>query len=618
MSDYNTSDYYWWKSNDPEKAIFAYMGFLDQKQSNIQLENIKHMRLYGNYDYDNMLVTNSYLAEPSYSTLNRITLNIVQSMVDTAVSKITKNKPKPYFLTDAGDFTLQRKAEKLTKFAEGQFYSTKMYSLMPRVFTDAAIFGTGCLKIFTEGSEIKAERVFIDEIKVDTIESIYGEPRQMHQVKWIHKDVLAAKFPSKKGLIESAANPTNNQGLIKGANGDMVKVIESWKLPSNEQKKDGKHIISISTTTLIEEEYCKCYFPFVFVRWNNRPLGFWGQGIAEQLTGLQLEINKILKTIQVSMHLVSVPKLFVEASSKIMSSQLDNKIGSIIKYAGTKPEFGQLGQIPTELFSQLDRLYQRAFEIVGISQLSAQSQKPSGLNSGKAMRTYSEIETERFLDCGKRYEQAFLDATEIMIDYAKDIAEQTDNYSVNVPGSSFMSTIKWEEVSMDEDKYMMQIFPTSALSSTPSARLAEVQELMQAGLVSKEDGMKLLDFPDLKSYYNMTNSGVEDIERQIELMVDKQEYQTPEPFQNLQYGIKKMQQAYLMYRAQNAPEETLELFRQWISDANDLLQPPAPPAPPMTPALQQMDQAAGPVIGTETAMGSPGSAPVSDLMPVKV
>ena len=618
MSELSTADYYWWKSQDPERAIFAYMSYLDSKQSNIQLDNIKNMRLYGNYDYDNMLFTNAYLAEPSYSTLNRITLNIVQSMVDTAVSKITKNKPKPYFLTDAGDFTLQRKAEKLTKFAEGQFYSTKMYQLMPRAFTDAAIFGTGCVKIYKEGSEIKAERVFIDEIKVDTTEAIYGEPRQMHQVKWIHKDVLAAKFPSKKGLIETAANPVNAAGTIKGANGDMVKVIESWKLPSGPDKKDGKHVISISSTDLIKEDYDKCFFPFVFVRWNVRPLGFWGQGIAEQLTGLQLEINKILKTIQVSMHLVSVPKLFVEASSKVMSSQLDNKIGSIIKYAGTKPEFGQLGAIPSELFSQLDRLYQRAFEIIGISQMSAQSTKPSGLNSGKAMRTYNEIETERFLDCGKRYEQAFLDATEIMLEYAKDIAEETDNYSVNVPGRSFMSTIKWSDVSMEEDKYMMQIFPTSALSSTPSARLAEVQELMQAGLVSKEDGMKLLDFPDLKSYYNMTNSGVEDIERQIELMVDKQEYQTPEPFQNLQYGIKKMQQAYLMYRSQNAPEETLELFRQWISDANELLQPPAPPPVPGTPAMQQLEQAAGPIVGEPTAMGAPGSAPVSDLMPVKI
>jgi len=206
-----------------------------------------------------------------------------------------------------------------------------------------------------------------------------------------------------------------------------------------------------------------------------------------------------------------------------------------------------------------------------------------------------------------------------MLDYAKDIAEETKNYSVKVPGASFMSTIEWKDVDMDEDKYMMQIFPTSALSSTPSARLSEVQELMQAGLVSKEDGMKLLDFPDLKSYYNMTNSGVEDIERQIELMVDKGEYQTPEPFQNLAYGVKKMQQAYLMYRSQGAPEETLELFRMWMSDANELMNPaPQEPLTPVTPALQQAEGAVGPGIvnGDPTAMGQPGQAPVSPLMPV--
>ena len=51
-----------------------------------------------------------------------------------------------------------------------------------------------------------------------------------------------------------------------------------------------------------------------------RPVGFFGQGLAEQLQGLQLEINKTLRTIQVSMHLVSVPKQLVEASSKLVSS----------------------------------------------------------------------------------------------------------------------------------------------------------------------------------------------------------------------------------------------------------------------------------------------------------
>jgi hypothetical protein len=617
----NNAHYYWWKEkSEPYKFIFPYVKQLNQKQSQVQDDNVKHMRLYGNHEYSGLSLYNYMRAENAYSVQNRVTLNIIQSMVDTAVSKITKNKPKPYFLTDDGDFSLKRKAEKLTKFAEGQFYATKLYEIMPRVFSDACIFGTGCVKIYREGTKILAERVFIDEIKVDANESIYGKPRQMHQVKWIHKDVLKGCYPKYKGSIDAAVDENNPSSDPTSRNGDMIMVIESWHLPSSETSKDGRHTICINNEVLNDDQtWDKPYFPFVFSRWSERPLGFWGQGISEQLTGIQIEINKLLRTIQVSMHLVSVPKLMVEASSKIMSTHLNNKIGGIIKYAGTKPEWGSLGSIPQELFSQLDRLYSRSFEIIGLSQLSAQSTKPAGLNSGKAMRTYNEIETERFMAVAKRYEQTFLDATEIMINYAKDIAEETNNYEVKVPGSTFLKTIKWEDVSMEEDQYMMQIFPTSALSSTPSARLAEVQELMQAGLVSKEDGMKLLDFPDLKSYYNMTNSGVEDIERQIELMVDKMDYEAPEPFQNLAYGIKKMQQAYLMYKSQAAPEELLELFRQWMSDANELLVTASQPPQPMqgvTPALQQVEGAVGPDMMAPT--GSPGSAPTAELLPQKV
>ena len=53
-------------------------------------------------------------------------------------------------------------------------------------------------------------------------------------------------------------------------------------------------------------------------------------------------------------------------------------------------------KISQDLFMHLDRLYNRSFEIAGISQLSAQSSKPSGLDSGRALREFSDIESERF------------------------------------------------------------------------------------------------------------------------------------------------------------------------------------------------------------------------------
>ena len=618
MSDSNSQ---WFKKKSKAfEPVFAYIRKLDTNQANIQADNVRNMRLYGNQDYTGLGMTKT-ITDVSYNVQNRVTLNIVQSMIDTAVSKITKMRPRPYFLTDDGDFTLKRKAEKLTKFAEGQFYSTNFYETATQTYVDACIFGTGAIKIFIEDNKIKAERVFIDEIKVDEKEAYYGKPRQMHHTKWVHKDVLKAAWPAKASVIDFAASASDIPDLDKHRNGDMLLTIESWRLPSKSGAKDGRHTITIATADLENESYEKDYFPFVFFKWNTRPLGFFGQGIAEQLTGLQVEINKILRTIQVSMHLVSVPKLFLEASSKIVKSHLNNQIGGIIEYAGTKPDFGSMGQVPPELFTHLERLYNRAYEIIGISQLSSQSSKPSGLNSGKALRTFADIETERFQATAKRYEQGFLDATRIMIDLAKDLAEQTGNYEVKVPGAGFLKTIKWDDVNLEEDQYMLQIYPTNALSQTPSARLQEVQELMQAGLISKEDSMKLLDFPDLKSTYSMINAGVEDIERQIELMVDTGEYQTPEPFQNLKYGIVKMQQAYLKYRSEGAPEDLLENFRQWMSDDNNLMNQAAAEAQQAQANASAQAGAPMPPPGMPPEGGAPLAAPAappaSDLMPLE-
>lgn len=574
MIDYNTK--YWWKEdeNNMHNAIFTYVNTIENKQSYKESLNLRHLRLYGNSESLSNSGYRYFRNEPSSALQHSVTLNIVQSMVDTVTSKITKNRPKLSFLTNGGDYTLQNRARKLSKFISGQFQQSKYYKKSTQAFRDACILGTGAVKIYRNGTEVCAERVFIPELTVDDNESIYGEPRQLHQTKYINKDVLIGMFPEhEEYIVALVSNPSvlgANQSFDPSSN--MIKVIESWHLPSSSEAEDGLHCISIANKTLMSEPWTKKYFPFVFLRWQERPIGFFGQGISEQLTGLQLEINKILRTIQIAMHLVSVPKLLVDAASKVVPAHLNNKIGGIIKYYGKAPTYAALGSIPSELFMQLDRLYTRAFEVVGVSQLSAQSTKPAGLNSGKALRTYNDLESERFLEVSYRYEQSFIEAAEIFIDLAKDINESLGGkYEVNSASSKFLDTIKWEDVDMDSSKYSMQIFPMAALSGTPADRLSDVQELLAAGFISKEDGMKLLDFPDLEQFYKFNNAGSVDIDKAIELIVEDGVYQTPEPYQNLALGIQKMQQAYLHYRTSGLSESSLELFRRWMEDATVLI-----------------------------------------------
>lgn len=616
MSNLESQNYYWWKQPDDQlyKSVSQYMKYLNTEQSYRQSDNVKHMRLYGNLELLSLRTFQFIRSENSAASQARVTLNIVQSMIDTVVSKLTKSTPKPTFLTAGGDWTIQRKAKKLTKFVEGQYDATKFYAKRAQAIMDSCIFGTGGLKFFKKDGEIHIERIFIDEIVIDDREAVYGEPRQMHQKKYIHKDVLKEMFPKYAVQIEAAGSGEASQYATNSfdRSTNMLLVVESWHLKSGPNADDGKHAITINTKTLFSESYEKNYFPFVFWRWGLRPLGFFGQGLSEQLSGLQLEINKILRTIQVSMHLVSIPKLLVEASSKVVSAHLNNKIGGIIKYAGTAPQYAPLGGIPTELFSHLDRLYQRAYEIAGISQLSANAQKPAGLDSGKALREYNDIESERFMSVGKRDEEAVMEASKILVDIAKDLDEELKDeggYKVKIKNRKNLDIIKWSEVDLDEDKYIMQVFPTSALSTSPAGRLQDVQELLQAGFIGKEDGMKLLDFPDLEQFYNFNNAGLEDIERAIECIIDKGQYETPEPYQNLQLGITKMQQAYLLYRADGAPDDRLDLFRRWIEDAAQLLQ-----------KAQQPQLAPGvPTEGIATPaapIAQPEAQPTSDLLPV--
>jgi len=578
----------WWKSEKKQihENVFAYVSHLDRDQGYKSADNLRNLRLYGNYEMAG-LDSQSYTRSESSTNINhRVTLNIVQSMIDTVVSKMAKNKPKPTFLTDGGDWGLQQKAKKLTKFCEGTFSATDYYKKALDAMKDACIFGTGAVKFYKEDGNIKCERVFIEELKTDDQEAFYSNPRQIHQVKHVHKSVLLEMFPGEEFYIEQANDsPDNMHSAGKQKLENIIKVIESWHLPSGSSASDGIHSISIANRTLFSESYEKSYFPFVFFRWSERPIGFWGSGIAEALTGLQLEINKLLRTIQVSMHLCSIPKIFVEASSKVVTAHLNNKIGGIIKYAGTMPKYEALGSVPQELFTHLDRLYERAYEIIGISMLSARSEKPGGLESGKALREFNDIESERFMEVGQNYERSFIQASKIIVDMAKDIYQDDENFSVKVKGKKFIETIKWSEVDMAEDKYLMDVFPTSSLSNTPAGRLQDVQELLTAGFITKEDGMKLLDFPDLESTMSLLNAGVEDIERMIELMIDKGQYETPEPYQNLEMGIKKCQQAYLKFKSQGAPDSRLELLRRWMEDAQGLLMKavegvnPAPPMP---------------------------------------
>lgn len=583
----------WWLLDDYEmsQAIVSTVTSMANADAKRQTQYQISARLYGNSNIMGINGLSFSKIQSTQATLkDRVSYNVIQSCVDTLVSKLTKNKPKPAFLTAGGSWKLHRQAKQLDKFIDGIFYENDLYHLTVQCLKDALVFGDGIIHVFEDHGRCKMERVIPSEIYVDQMESFYGYPRQIHRVKNVDRGVLMSLYPEHKGIIASADSARIDiTGTFQNV-ADQVTVCESWHLPSAPGASDGLHAIAIDRAILFKEKYEKSYFPFARFSWSERLYGFWGQGLAEQLQNLQLEINKILWVIQRSMHMAGSFKIFLEHGSKVITEHLSNDIGVIVNYTGTPPQYVTPPIVPPEVYSHLQTLKTQAFEQAGISMLSATSQKPSGLNSGAALREYNDIETERFMSAGHEYERFFINISKLAVETVKDIFEREKAYEVKIPGKQYLETINWKDVKLEDDEYFLKIFPVSKLPSDPAGQLQTITEFMQAGFITPRAARRLLDFPDLERAEDLANAQEDYLTKKIEEMVDSGTVYHPEPDDDLALA-KQMGLQYLAYAKLNdATEAHLQVLRDFVTECDEMIQMSQPPAPmpqlaPQAPAV---------------------------------
>lgn len=600
---------YWWKEESDigiaqsvQSVVSTIMEFDGRRQTQYQIS----ARLYGNTDLMgvNGLTFSKVAGNQQNGMRDRISYNVVQSAIDTITAKIAKNKPKPLFLTSGGDYKMQRRAKKLTKFIDGVFYDNDIRRLGPSAFRRAAVNGDGFVHVYGKDGKVCYEEVFNSELLVDWLDGMHGNPRQMHRLKNVDRAVAVDMFSEHRAAIVNADEVgTDLSGAYQHVS-DQVLLVESWHLPSGEDATDGLHVITCGDAVLFKEKWDKPRFPFARMRWCPRMTGYFSQGLAEQIQNIQLEVNKLLWVIQRSMHLAGTFKIFVENSSKIVKEHLSNDIGAIISYTGQQPSYLVPPIVPPEIYSHLLTLKNAAYEQAGISQLSAASQKPAGLNSGKALREYNDIESERFMTIGHLYEDFHMDLADLSVMVAKDLYQEDKKLTVKVPGKRFIETIEWKDVDMEDDSYILKAFPVSSLPSDPEGRLQTVQEYMQAGLYSPRVAKRLLDFPDLEAVDDRQDAEEEYLEKILEKIAEDGEYTSPGPDDNLDLAKELVLEYIAQGKRDNLDDEKLEMLRTFNDQIEVLklkMQPPpmpgampgAPMAAPAPPPVSDMVQNVG-------------------------
>ena len=268
-----------------------------------------------------------------------------------------------------------------------------------------------------------------------------------------------------------------------------------------------------------------------------------------------------------------MPRVFVEKGSGIPKTSFNNDIGAICEYKGTRPEFVVAPCIAPEIYAQLQRLIEYAYEQEGISQLSAASQKPSGLDSGEAIRSYDDIQSDRFAALQKRYQNFYQDLAYLIIDQAVDIAIRTGKYETVYPNKNGTKEIELPAFKrLQADPFVVQCYDTSSLPKEPAGRLQKVGEMMQTQLITPQEGRRLLDFPDIQQIDNLANAGEERILKILDEIVEDGKYTPPDAFVDIQLAMQLTVQYYNKYVPFKLEEKRAEMLRNFFAQLQDTKQ----------------------------------------------
>lgn len=605
--------YPFWEEKDSDKAaalLLTSAAYLKEGQAYRYRQAAIYARLYGNQSLYSFAGNNISKMDQTYGLpQERPTFNLIQSVTDTLVSRLSQSRPQPVFLTDNADYKQRNLAKKLNNFLLGEFYHTKAYEKGTTALRDALVEGTGIVHIYeTPDHKVGLERVLLTELLIDPNEAMYGEPRQLYRIKLVDRDVLLANFPEKKmqeKIMNAAkAYPDNSADSSKSVS-DLVMVVEGWHLRSGKEARDGRHMLCISSGSLLDEEFAKDAFPFCFLHYSPRLLGFWAQGVAEQLMGTQMELNSILFTISRAIKLVGVPRVFQEEGSKVASAHHNNEVGVIVKYRGVKPSYEVAPCNAPELYAERDKLIQYGYQQSGVSALQASSQKPQGLDSGEAIRTYDDISTDRFASLSRRYDNFYIDLAYQVIDLAKDIAEEQGEYQTVYPNKNGTKEIDLPKANLIKNTFVIQCFTQSSLPKDPAGRLAKVTEMVQSGMITLQEGRRLLDYPDLEQVEKLANASEERILQILDDIIETGKYTPPDPFMDLQLATTLTTQYINLYATAKLEESKAQKLRDFFSQVQTIIQAAVPPPQAMPGATP----------GAPQPQANPQPAPTSPLIP---
>jgi hypothetical protein len=543
-------------------------------------------------------------------------LNLVRSIVDTVRSEVIQERPRPSFVPAGADWSVRRKCQQLTKFCAGVLAEESWDRIASQLVIDMLVYGAAIARPVVEDGAVTIDRIPPWELWCDPDEGRYGKPRSLYLSRYAHRDVLAAQYPeSEEGIREAATQLGRRRGTVGS---EQVAFVEAWHLPSKKGATDGKHVICVQGEVLFEEDWNHDWFPFAMMRWKAPNQGFWGQGLALELTEVQRQLNIGTYNVEIGFENHVHTHVVASRQSGLDPEKMTDEPGKIWWHNGNGDVKALLFQPFSEhLIPWIKDLIAWGYQIAsGASQAAARSEKSAGLTSGRAIQMEANLQSRRFIDPQRSFAQLHVDLGRAIVRVVEHAAATDQGLEVVYRGKNRAERIKWSKAKLDESGFVVRLDAIGQLPQSPAGR-ADWLLQMQASGEAERMGVppqmmaRAPDAPDVEAFQNWVSVAFDLTEDICERIVDgDDEPPPPEAFFNLSVCLLVSIVTYQQWRLWGVPEERCGVLRDWIDDVRTALerQAQAQAAPPRPPA------AAGQGAAPPSPDGAPAAPPAQMAM----
>lgn len=529
-------------------------------------------------------------------------LNFARNAIDYVHAKVASDIPTCRASGHGADPKQRRRARLLTKFIAGASHELGLEAKVSTATMSMLRTGTGCTKVTERDGRIELEPVNPRELLVDPDDGAKGTPRVLYHMPRVDRRALAARFPDCADFILSAAAASTDSveeafdpwTTASQGTSDAVQLYEAWCLPLGDEP--GRHVACLNGCLLLDEEWTDPRHPIALTPMTDPSRGTWGHGLLERLDACQFEIDDLISHIGRSIRENNLKILVDDPAGDGVPIEAisDPTVGTIVRMpGGAKAQWVTPQAVSPQDIAWLKELINWLYQIAGMDEGAASSQRPAGLNSGRALQFYHDFQSLRYADLSKRISAHVLAVVERVIDAARRLAtddaeddeEGTDRkggWQVRYAHGSEVRAIDWSEVDMERDAFVIELEEASAFPDTLAGRMQQVEQDAAEGRIPPQSLAQLRLDPDLEARWDRATADSDFVDWVVEVLLDPDQELPPHldeaPHQDLIDALRAEVLRATVARDEPAVIERLQTYME--AEVQALPPPPAPQGPP--------------------------------------